>query len=54
MDAKKLLKIIIPICIFISVVGIWILKNSGNIVSPKNDKDFMLETTAIDLRVLTS
>lgn len=64
------MKIIVPICIFLIVAGIWTIKNtdknsespatpiekkdSENLVSPKNDEDFVLETTAIDLEALTA
>lgn len=70
MDKNKLMKILIPICIVLIVVGIWFVKNyndsskspitisenkgSANLVDPKNEEDFALETSSIDLEVLTS
>lgn len=70
MDKKKLLRIIIPICLVLIVAGIWIIKNvdmgsdssaslpenkgSETLVTPNNDEDFILEATSIDLEVLTS
>mgnify|MGYP001021836445 CR=1 FL=1 len=68
MDKKKLLKVIIPICLILIVAGIWIFKNvnkgsdpildlpedkgSENLVTPKNQEDFVLEATSIDLDAL--
>ncbi|WP_286846656.1 MULTISPECIES: thioredoxin family protein [Aminobacterium] len=68
MDKKKLLKIIIPISLVLIVAGIWIFKNVykesdsivslsenkclENLVKPKNEEDFVLEATSIDLDVL--
>lgn len=68
MDKKKLLKVIIPICLILVVAGIWIFKNldigsgpaepipeskgSENIVAPNNEEDFVLDTTSVDLEVL--
>ncbi|MDD2217204.1 MAG: thioredoxin family protein [Eubacteriales bacterium] len=70
MDKKKLIRIIIPICIILIVAGIWIVKNSdqnleapdnpgwegdsANLVTPLNNEDFALETTSIDLGSLTA
>jgi thioredoxin 1 len=58
MEKKKLLKIIIPVCLVLVVVGIWIIKNvdngSENLVTPDNEEDFVLEATSIDLEALTS
>jgi len=58
MGKKKLIKIIIPIFIVIVIAGIWIFKDinsgSGDSVSPINNKDFVLETEAVDLDVLTA
>lgn len=70
MDKKKLGKIIIPLCIILVIAGIWVIKNyengsgtqttpsgnkgSDNLVTPKNEEDFVLETTAVDLKILTS
>jgi len=69
MDKQKLMRIIIPICILFVVAGIWVFKNvdkdskslvpptenkgSENLVSPKNENDFVLETTSVDLEALT-
>lgn len=68
MDKKKLLKVIIPICLVLIVAGIWMFKNvnkgsepivalpenksAENFVTPKNEEDFLLEATSIDLDVL--
>ncbi len=70
MDKQKLMRIIIPISILFIVAGIWVFKNvdkeqkslvpptenkgSENLVSPKNENDFVLETASIDLEALTS
>ena len=59
MKEKKLVKIIIPVCIVLVVIGIWIFKNidkgpSEGLITPKNDGDFLLEATSIDLEALTS
>jgi thioredoxin 1 len=70
MNKKKLAKIITPICIVLVIAGIWVIKNydfnseaqttpSGtkgltDLVTPNNEEDFVLETTAIDLENLTS
>jgi thioredoxin 1 len=70
MEKKKFLRIIIPVCIVLVVVGIWMIKNSNhnletqensvqkedteNLVTPQNDEDFKLEATSIDLESLTS
>ena len=68
MDKKKLLKVIIPICLVLIVAGIWIFKNvnkgsdpivdipenkgSENLVISQSQEDFVLEATSIDLDVL--
>lgn len=55
MDIKKLVKIIVPVCIVLIIAGIWILKNTKPDVEPTADnKDFTLEATNIDLEALTS
>lgn len=57
MDKKKLLKVIIPVCIIIVIAGIWVIKNydkSSGKQTAKNEEDFYLEATAIDLENLTS
>lgn len=58
MEKKKLIKIIIPVLIVIIIAGIWIFKNinsgSGDLVTPNNNEDFVLETEAVDLDVLTA
>lgn len=57
MDKKKLLKIILPVFIVIVIAGIWIIKNNNSdtndFVATNNNKDFVLETEAVDLDVLT-
>lgn len=66
MDKKKLVKIIVPICIVLIIAGIWFLKNYGTdkgganptesadtvLVTPKNDEDFALNASAIDMDAL--
>lgn len=56
MEKKKLLKIIIPVCLVLVVAGIWIIKNvdsgSESLVTPDNEEDFVLEATSIDLDAL--
>ena len=55
MDKKKLVKIIVPVCIVLIIAGIWIFKNTNSDAPPITDnKDFTLEATNIDLEVLTS
>lgn len=70
MEKKKLIRVIIPICIVLIVAGIWMIKNlnnnseipanpveknaSANLVTPLNDEDFKLEAASIDLGSLTS
>jgi thioredoxin 1 len=55
MDKKKLVKIIVPVCIVLIIAGIWIFKNANSDAPPITDnKDFTLEATNIDLEVLTS
>ena len=55
MDKKKLVRIIIPVCIVLIIAGIWIFKNAKPNVEPTADnKDFALEATNIDLAVLTA
>ena len=55
MDKKKLVKIIVPVCIVLVIMGIWALKNTNRDAPPITDnKDFTLEATNIDLEVLTS
>lgn len=51
MEKEKLLKVIIPICMVLVVVGIWKFK-SGNPVTPENKEDYVLEATSIDLDAL--
>jgi thioredoxin 1 len=68
-DRKRIIQILVPVFILLIIAGIWIFKNlndgadtysppenkgSGNLVSPKNDEDFILEAKAIDLDVLAS
>lgn len=47
MSKKTLVRLIIIICIVLTVVGIWIFKN-------KNEIDFSLQATEIDLEELKS
>ena len=55
MDKKRLVKIIVPVCIVLIIAGIWIFKNANSDAPPITDnKDFTLEATNIDLEVLTS
>lgn len=55
MDKKKLVKIIVPVCIVLIIAGIWIFKNANSDAPPITDnKDFTLEAINIDLEVLTS
>lgn len=70
MDKKKLVKIIIPVCIVLVIASIWVIKNyekstglqttplenkgSANLVTLNNKGDFVLEATAIDLENLKS
>lgn len=64
-NKKLLIKIIVPVLIAVTLTAIWVLKthptptvfdkgNSGAPVTAKNDKDFVLETTAVDLKALTT
>jgi thioredoxin 1 len=68
MDKRKLIRMIVPACIVVVIAGIWGFKNtdkglespsaplenknSANLVTPKNDKDFVLETDSVDLEAL--
>lgn len=52
MDNKKILKVIIPICLILIVFGIWIYKNANKKVDFINEEDFQLEASSIDLDVL--
>lgn len=62
MGKKNLIKIIIPVCIILVVAGIWLVKNvgreSGDSIIPPEGKggaeDFVLDTSFVDLEVLTS
>lgn len=61
MDKKKLIRIIIPICIVLVVAGIWMIKNLGKGVeasevptTPLIKEEFALEVSAIDLESLKS
>lgn len=58
MDQKKLIKIIIPVCIVVVIAGIWIFKNinsgSADSVSQNDNEDFVLETESVDLDALTA
>ena len=59
MNKKKLIRIIIPICIVLVVAGIWMAKNTGkgvealeNQTTPLLEEEFRLEVDAIDLESL--
>jgi len=57
MNKKKLLKVIVPICLVLIVAGIWIFKNTNKRLDPigalpMNEEDFLLEATFIDLDLL--
>ena len=55
MNKKKLVKIIVPVCIVLIIAGIWIFKNTNSDALPTVDNnDFTLEATNIDFEVLTS
>ena len=55
MDKKKLVKIIVPICIVLVIAGIWIFKNIKPDVEPMvSNEDYVLEATNIDLDTLTA
>lgn len=69
MNKKKLIKIIVPVLLVLVIAGIWIIKNTDSgskgsipseikegtsLVSPNNDEDFVLETTSVDLEILTA
>ncbi len=64
MKKKKLIRIIVPICIALVVVGIWMLKNlddssgaastSPDLVTPIDNEDFALEATTLDLASLAT
>jgi len=69
MDKKKIVKIIVPACIVLVIVGLWAYKNadkgskattspsnntSSGSVKPENKDDFLLEADSIDLETLTS
>ncbi len=70
MDKKKLIRIIVPACILLVIVGIWFFKNtdkgleapeapledkgSENLVTPDHEGDFVLETESVDLNTLTA
>ncbi len=67
MNKKKILiKIIVPVLIAVTLTAVWRLKThptptsfenkdgSGPLVTAKNDGDFALETSAVDLKALTS
>jgi thioredoxin 1 len=56
MDKKKIIKLIVPVCIVLVIAGIWIFKNYGK--SPDgeaiNKEDFALEASSVDLDTLTA
>lgn len=58
MNRKKLLKIIIPLCIVLIVAGIWIVKHNADSAQAQSDlsnhPEFALEADSIDLTQLTS
>ena len=54
MDKKKLVKIIVPVCIMLVIVGIWVFKNTKpDVESTTSNEDFALEASNIDLDTLT-
>lgn len=70
MEKKKLIRIIVPICIVLIMAGIWMIKNlnnnseipvnpveksdSTNPVTSLDEENFKLEATSIDLDLLTA
>ncbi len=65
MDKKRLIRIIVPVCIVLVIAGIWIFKNadkkapatpknndSASLVTPKSEEDFVLETDSVDIEAL--
>lgn len=55
MDKKKLVKIIVPVCIVLVIAGIWIFKNAKSDIEPTVDnEDFALEAVNIDLDTLAA
>lgn len=55
MDKKKLIKIIVPVCIVLVIGGIWVFKNAKpNVESTVSNGDFALEATSIVLDTLTT
>lgn len=58
MDRKRLLKLIIPLCIVLVVAGIWIVKQNMDSAKAQEDladhPEFALEADSIDLTQLSS
>ena len=55
MDKKKLVKIIVLVCIVLVIAGIWVFKNAKpNVESTVSSGHFALEATYIDLDTLTA
>lgn len=64
MDAKKIMRVLVPALVVLAVVGIWFVKNAGTAAknpsvqqgSPQtsDDPNFELEAEAIDLEALTA
>lgn len=69
MEKKKIIRIIVLLCIVLVIAGIWVIKNSSNNseipanpveksdftnpVTSSNEENFKLEATSIDLDLLT-
>jgi thioredoxin 1 len=56
MDKKKIIKLIVPVCIVLVIAGIWIFKNYGKSLDGEaiNKEDFALEASSVDLDTLTA
>ena len=57
MDKKKLIRILLPICIIIVIAVIWYFKNvntNTESATSGNEGDFALEANSIDLKTLTA
>jgi len=68
MDAKKIIRIVVPVLIVLVVAGIWFAKNAATVVNGpselksntvdsapvEDDPNFALEAESIDLKALTA
>ena len=68
MNKHNILKIVVPVCILVVIVGIWAVKNrpvqpitpaapsgdTAGLVEPSNDTDFLLEADGVELETLTA